>query len=262
MVAYYLMTSVFMSGQATLSIQDLSHTVGTTSIGIRITEGSGSTQVYCNMHDDENTAVEAALKIIRETGGKLVELRHTGRRRVAFKFEGQEYTFDPNRIFTSVGLKRTIDRRTVTEGAINEVDRFAKKLLEYYQIDTVPVLVALHNNGEGGLSINSYLPRGSEEAAAAEVHVNAHRDPDDFFLVTDRGLFEGIKAKNYNVVLQDNDRAPDDGSLSVYCGQMGIPYANVEAQLGHLDEQIDMIKILISVIKDVNPQRKIKINAK
>jgi hypothetical protein len=33
----------------------------------------------------------------------------------------------------------------------------------------------------------------------------------------------------------------DDGSLSVYCAQLGIPYVNVEAQHGHIWRQLYML---------------------
>ena len=40
----------------------------------------------------------------------------------------------------------------------------------------------------------------------------------------------------------------DDGSLSVYCGMKKIPYINVEAQRGHLQEQIAMLKELQNLL--------------
>ena len=53
------------------------------------------------------------------------------------------------------------------------------------------------------------------------------------------------------MILQDNENCIDDGSLSVYCGKRNIPYANVEAEDGHLTEQIFLISELI---KHVHPQ--------
>jgi D-alanyl-D-alanine dipeptidase len=53
-----------------------------------------------------------------------------------------------------------------------------------------------------------------------------------------------------NVVLQDNRQVTDDGSLSVYCGKWGIPYVNVEAQHEHLEQQLQMLKVLLRIIAD------------
>ena len=244
------------AGPNPAEVQHTSLPVGDAAIGVRVTKKPGSALIYCNMHDDENTAVEAVEKIIAESGGTLVELKHSGRRRVAFTTEGKAYTFDPNRIFTPDGVRKTLDSRTATEAAIKQVEGFAKKLAELYGVDKADVVVAVHNNGEGGLSIQSYQPRGSEEAATGEVFADPAHDPDDFFLVTHRGLFEALKARKFNVILQENVRAPDDGSLSVYCGKAGIPYANVEAQSGHLDEQVAMLKALSAAIDEVKPKRK------
>ena len=44
--------------------------------------------------------------------------------------------------------------------------------------------------------------------------------------------------------------ATDDGSLSVYAGQRGRPYVNVEAQHGHAREQRRMFEALMDLGKD------------
>jgi hypothetical protein len=252
-----LLAAVFVAVAADKAeVTETSIPVGDAKIGVRVTTRPGSPLVYCNMHDDENTAVEAVEKVIAESGGKLVELRHSGRRRVAFTSSGNAFTFDPNRVFTPDGLRKTVDNRAATDETFRQVKVFAKKLAEMYGVPKADVVVAVHNNSEGGLSIKSYQPRGSEEPAAGEVYADPGRDPDDFFLVTHRGLFEALKAKKFNVVLQDNVRAPDDGSLSVYCGKEGIPYANVEAQIGHLDEQVAMLSALVVAIDEVKPKRR------
>ena len=58
-----------------------------------------------------------------------------------------------------------------------------------------------------------------------------------------------LKDENINVVLQDNENCFDDGSLSVYCGKKQIRYANVEAEEGHLREQVFLIEIVEKNIK-------------
>ena len=59
---------------------------------------------------------------------------------------------------------------------------------------------------------------------------------------------ELCKKLGLNVILQDNEACVNDGSLSVHCGKNNIPYINVEAQKGHLSEQIDLIRIVIDIL--------------
>ncbi|WP_225538204.1 hypothetical protein [Wolbachia endosymbiont of Mansonella perstans] len=48
--------------------------------------------------------------------------------------------------------------------------------------------------------------------------------------------------------MQSNKMVEDDGSLSVYAGENDIRYSNVEAEHGHLEQQIDMLSALHSVL--------------
>ncbi|MDR0289129.1 MAG: hypothetical protein LBH78_03695 [Rickettsiales bacterium] len=48
--------------------------------------------------------------------------------------------------------------------------------------------------------------------------------------------------------MQNNKAVEDDGSLSVYAGENNIRYSNVEAEHGHLEQQIDMLSALHSVL--------------
>jgi len=101
----------------------------------------------------------------------------------------------------------------------------------------------LHNTGGGGLSINSYLTTGDQPTTASAVHVSTNRFAGDFFYVTDRRFFDYLKARDFNVTLQDDANVPDDGSASVYFARKGIPYVNVEADVKHLTEQIEMVRV-------------------
>ena len=57
-----------------------------------------------------------------------------------------------------------------------------------------------------------------------------------------------LKEAEINVILQDNEKYVNDGSLSVHCGVNGIRYINIEAQRGHFDEQLRLIKIVMSIL--------------
>jgi hypothetical protein len=52
-------------------------------------------------------------------------------------------------------------------------------------------------------------------------------------------------------MLQDNANVPDDGSMSVYFARQGIPYLNIEANNGHLKEQIEMVRAAREMLIDV-----------
>jgi hypothetical protein len=196
---------------------------------------------YVSVHENEHTAVTAVRQFVARRGGRVVELRAQRHRLVTFSRAGVHYTFDPNRIFTPAGVEKTLRRYgPYTPLAHADVARLATALFDRIRSGLLPPLVAVHNNSEGALSVESYRPGGSLETEAAEVWVNRAMDPDDFLLVTERGLFDRLRTLEFNVVLQSATPS-DDGSLSVYC-QGRLPYVNVEAQFGHLAEQIRMLE--------------------
>jgi hypothetical protein len=203
-----------------------------------------------NVHDDENTSVAAGKVIIEQSGGRLIELSHGGHRLVTFILGGENYSFDPNRIFSDAGIQATLEKHsTWSEAAHRAVKRFAAQFLEHFALDREPVIIALHNNSEGALSITSYLPGAEHAASAKSVRVAATRSSDDFFYVTDQRFFDYLKQRDFNVTLQDNANVPDDGSLSVYFGRQGIPYVNIEAEVSHLNAQIEMVRVACEMVE-------------
>ncbi len=225
--------------------------LGDGSIDIVTTTSGASEWLMCNLHDDENTSVEASLQVLKTHPGRLVEVRHTGKRLISFPFENKTYTFDPNRIFTAAGVHKTLeDKSTADENAEAIVGGFGKALIRLYSLDTVDGVIALHNNTDERYSATSYLPGQEYDRDAAEVYIQPGSDTDDFFFVTDRRLFDALRRRQLNTVLQNNETVTDDGSLSVYCGQHGKPYVNVEAQHGHLKQQVSMLTELLTVLSD------------
>lgn len=204
-----------------------------------------------NLHDDESTSVEAALQVLRQRGGRVVELAHTGDRTVTFATGGRTYEADPNRMFTPLGRERTLDRFSeATPEAEAALEAFADSVLAVYAAEPPAVVVTLHNNTEANYSARSYEPGAEYAADAAAVTVHDGTDPDDFFFVTDRVLYDLLVGRGFNAVLQDNAAATDDGSLSVWAAREGVPYVNVEAQHGHTVEQARMIEALVDVLSD------------
>jgi hypothetical protein len=230
--------------------------LGEMKIGVATTEAQGSKFVYVNLHDDENTSAQAGLNVLKRTGGRLVQLRHSGRRDLTFTLQGKEFRVDPNRIFTDVGIRATLEKQSqYAENAARSVSRFAEVLLALYQVDHADAVIALHNNGEGNYSALNYAGGGNFARDAEAFFIRKGSDPDDFFFVTERSVFEGLKLRGYNVVLQDNSRVTDDGSLSVYCGKARVRYINVEAKHGHLKEQTQMILDLKALLDHLGPAK-------
>jgi hypothetical protein len=232
-----------LSGCATLKSTQISFRLGDSVICVRVTGRGRPAPTLVNVHDDEDTAVLAGQTLLRESGGRLIELTHSGRRQVAFQLGGAIYQFDPNRIFTDDGIRSTLLRQgNYSEAAHAAVRSFATQFLKAFALDREPVIIALHNTGNGGLSINSYQPQRELHRAAAGVHESSSRSAGDFFYVTDERFFSWLKARDFNVLLQDNANVPDDGSMSVYFARRGIPYLNIEANDRHLEQQIEMVR--------------------
>ena len=193
-------------------------------------------------HENERTAREAALSILAERNrGCLLTLAHGGSRRVSFSQNGVRVNFDPNRIFSEAGREATLKQNGDAVEAEQTVASFANYLLSRYLIKA-PVVLAVHNNTDGGIDIRSYL-NGRLAGKNVQVFINSQRDPDDYFFTVDAQAFAFFKSRGFNVVQQDNDTVPDDGSFSVYAAQHKIGYLNAEAQVGHLAEQREMLQV-------------------
>lgn len=198
---------------------------------------------FINLHDDENTSVEAGLDFLSKYGGSLLQLQHSGKRRFRFTVNKDTFSFDPNRIFSYPGIIATLEKGNgYNEEAVSEVKKIADSILLNY-VDKKKLVIALHNNTERGLSILSYKKGGFEFKNAARLYINRFMNPHDFMLTTDSYIFHYLKRKKINAVLQRHNPS-DDGSLSVYAARKRIPYINVEALHGHLDEQIRMLEAI------------------
>jgi hypothetical protein len=225
-----------------------SHTplqVGDVTVDVVVHEAASPGLTYLNLHDDENTCVMAALDVIGEHGGRVVELKHSGDRNITFRLGDSSYEFDPNRMFTDQGRAATLERfGSVTDAALAAVRAFADGVLQRLNPAELDVVVTLHNNSQDSYSVLVYTSGGDYANEAELAYVSKEMDPNDFYFVTDRDLYDRLRQMEQNVVLQDNLRATDDGSLSVWSAQQHLVYVNVEAQNGHRRAQAGMIQRL------------------
>lgn len=210
---------------------------------------SGAGVLFLNLHRDEWTGLEAAARV--GVPGQLCWLEHPGGRNVHLRRENGIVSFDPNRMFSDVGLEHSmtgLSDREAPAATVAEVRHAVEKLTEAARLKDRAYVIALHNNTDERYSALSYLP-GAEYAQEADtVYLAPEGDPDDFFFVTDRRTFELLSGRTYAVVLQANSTATDDGSLSVYAATHGVRYVNVEAEHGHVDVQAAMLRQLIEAL--------------
>lgn len=208
---------------------------------------------YFNVHDNEKTSVEAAKKIIPKYGGELIEMNDQRTREIKFSLEGRKYDIDPNRIFTVKGINYTLNYyNNYSQEAFDAVNSFQTQITKKYFSQSSQIVISLHNNTESNYSILSYIKGGEFANDASSVNINKEWDTDDFFFVTDTSIYNEFKKHNVNVALQNNEGVKDDGSFSVYCGYKKIQYMNVEAQHGHLQQQIKMLEIANEVISELS----------
>jgi hypothetical protein len=208
---------------------------------------------FLALHDSEKTGLKAAFKFMAIYGGCAVELKYGQVRNIEFSDSLQKFSFDPNKMFTDEGAYLSLAQLSAPQihnGLTERIRKLGTELLNFGQVDSLGVILTLHNNYNGGFSVFSYTPGNYLERTAADVYINSGMDPDNFVFVTDRRFFEYLKNREVNVVLQSQD-VPDDGSLSVFAMQANIPYSNIEAQHGQVAENYRLILIVSEMLKEI-----------
>ncbi|MGV8123536.1 MAG: hypothetical protein AB2L14_27605 [Candidatus Xenobiia bacterium LiM19] len=180
-----------------------------------------------------------------------------------FSFNSQWYSIDPNRIYTGRGVEREIllfrdgrwerkaalDSSVTVPAQVNQaVQKAGEAILAAAGIakPSPPAVVAVHNNSPTrprDLETFSFLwykekgPCHHEVEKKDGIPCIYEGDPshwDNLILVNRYEDFQYLrKDGRFNIVLMHTPapgKEGDDGSLSVYCGQRGIRYVNVEAR--------------------------------
>lgn len=209
--------------------------VGDKSVVIKEIIGKKEGKTYVHVHHNEQTALKAAKTVVKTDGGHVITLVHSGGRNIVFNLNNTRYEFDPNRIYTDNGIKKTLTQySTYSPEAHREVKKLADKIKELLPKGKV---VAVHNNSS--YSLKNYLPGHDMAKEAKVVYMSPKNYYRNFYLVTRLSDYARLKLAGFNGVLQKKN-ATDDGSLSVYLAKR--EYINVEAGYDQLLEQIKMLQ--------------------
>ena len=199
-------------------------------------EKNGEGKAFVHLHQNETTALKAARFIVNTEGGQLLTLIHKGSRNIVFHMNNKRYEFDPNRIFTDAGIKKTLtefgnDDQDARQ-AVRHLAHAIKKLLP-----KKTTVIAVHNNNQ--YSLLDYYPDHNLTQDAQSLHINLARFYRNFYLVTSQSDFLRLKNLGFNSILQA-PLANNDGSLSILLSHNR--YINVEAGYDQLTEQINMLR--------------------
>lgn len=231
----FLMKWMLLSGLLLVLVGCTTHhkiMVGDAPVVIHHTKGHGKT--FIHVHQNEKTALKAAQLVLRNEGGSLITLSHAGGRNIVFHLNQKRYEFDPNRIYTDAGIKKTLSEfSTYTPEAHNEVKKLAHKVKDLLPQGKV---IAVHNNAS--YSLKDYLPGHDLAHDAQALYRNPKHYFRNFYLVTQKHDYLRLKLEGFNGVLQ-KPAATDDGSLSIFLANR--EYINVEAGYDQLSEQMNML---------------------
>ena len=204
------------------------------------------------VHDDEDTGVKAGFDYIKWYGGEIIDSQYGSVRDYNITYMDDPYRIDPNAIYTKTGVHTRLKKSQYSTTEVEEaLLKAGKQIIDFYDPKSTGYILTLHNNGDGGFGISSYLPGYDLSSTADSVFINFEMDGDDLIYVTEPRLFSSFKKANVNVILQSKF-ASNDGSLSVYAMQNNIPYINVEVQHGHLDENFRLIELSVAILKEHN----------
>lgn len=220
-------------------INGLIHTeVYTVKLGetpVQIIKQVGQGKTFIHLHENEKTALAAAKLYIDRYNGTLITLKHKGSRNIIFRLKEKQYEFDPNRIFTDKGIKKTLQHYgPYSLAAHHQVKYFANEIKNLIPSGKV---IAVHNNTN--YSIEEYLPAHTMAGEIKAIHYTDKSNFRNFYFVTKLEEFQRLKKLKFNVALQ-TPTAQDDGSLSFYFSKKN--YINIESAHGQLSRQMMMIK--------------------
>ena len=234
-IFFLLILLMLMSFMAKVNAKVISHhfRIGNTTVVI-LQENNGPGKTFIHVHQNEVTALKAARQVIRLKGGGIITLVHPGGRNISFTLKGKRYEFDPNRIYTDEGIKKTLtEYGNYDVGAHKLVRKFAGEITKLLPSGKI---IAVHNNES--YSLKDYLPGNHLEKDVSLINYNKENFYRNFYFLTNMSDFTRLTKMNFNGVLQSTN-ATDDGSLSIFLADRN--FINVEAGYSELTQQIDML---------------------
>lgn len=252
---FAILVNLFIFTSGTCFMQSLSETTHTLYLGeekvwVDIYERSGAGITLLNLHDNENTAVEAGLAFIEKYGGRLIELRHGRGREIVVRVDGVLHRFDPNRMFSDFGLKKSLEYFQISSDEVFSISAtFRDSLINLFAIHEETVVIAIHNNTSDKMTINDFRAGEWYGNDTREVFINPHHDSDNFFVVTQQDLYTALAERGYNVALRA-ENPPDRGMLMDYCVRFGVLNITVETEHGKRVEQEKMLEVLWEILKE------------
>jgi len=215
------------------------------TFSLKTTERAVATLVA--LHPNERTCTEVFEKLPRFVHFNLLSVEQEQKRLLVYRSANTTLLFDPNRIFTDKGIRETLQFHNLGNPLVYKqaIKSFADTLLScMYANQKSRQIVAVHNNSNDNFSIISY--QNSNETQDLFIHVE--EDVDNFVVVTARQDFAFFKQNNINTVLLADTLYTDDGSLSVYCLQNGIPYINIEVEHGNEQKQLQLLNLTYDLL--------------
>lgn len=203
--------------------------------------------VFINVHSNEVTSQLVTIDFSKNNNTCFYALFNSQKRNVKFNVGKKLYEVDPNRIFTPKGRKATLKKNSTYNKKAELITKIMADTI-LTKISSYKLVVAMHNNTNNEYSIKSYMKDSSEAANTAELYINPSNDCDDFVYTTVPKIYQFLKDKKINVVLQKSNGFVDDGSLSSYCTSKKIDYLNIEAEHSHKAEQLRMLNIIQEIL--------------
>lgn len=211
------------------------------------------------IHQDEKDAIDVMRWAVKTFGGNsyLIQNKNRPHKRILKEIRGRNYFYyDPNRIFTDIGIRKTLAhcnrhvKRIKRTGYQILKSQIRQGFVRFLPLNRKTYLVALHNNDKrSSISVLDYYRK-----KGFFIFRNPKEQIKNFVIVTQKEDFEILMKNGINVVWQYvvNDQN-NDGSLSIYCSQNKIPYINIEAVYGDKESQKKMTQIVYQKIIKKDP---------
>jgi hypothetical protein len=204
---------------------------------------TGSDITFIRVHENEMPAGSVGTRINTEIPSRYIDLSQRAHREVTFTLTGQQYSFDPNRIY-SVDVAPGTRGAGVAPAAAHPTSALARVITRFLLPNAA--VIALHNNK--GTLLESYAS-GPFMKFTNRVYINPRMAASTFAVVSTEALFDAIKHLGISVVWEDRAGSNDDGSLLAYAQRNDIPYVNIEAAQGaSIEAQLGIVRQIVPIL--------------